>query len=489
MATVIDELVLRLGLDASQFTRGQDEFQRNLRKVQDETGTRGKEIEAAGNKMADAFRRVRNEVFALAASVFAIRGLREFAQEIIQNEAAIGRWAKVIGMSTENLSAWGGAAERAGGTMGATTGTLNGLMQEFQKFALTGQSQVIPYFRALSVDITDVTTGALRPMGDILLDLADRFHAMSPERAESFGTALGLDQGTINLLIQGRQAVEQLLEAQRRLGVVHKEDAEAGQALINNLLDLQQAVRDVGRAIITDLAPDIEHMLDGMRDWIVQNKEWVKTEIAEKIRAFSTYLQSIDWKAVGQGIHDFFSGINGVVTALGGWERVSEAIFALWVGSKFTGVIAAIALLGTRLLPITIAIAAIMAGWAAINAASENLNNPSGWSTQSPFWGGMSEEDQLKFTNSPASQKRAGTGDRSLAGRVLDWATGGAPPAEGTPAGAVAKEVHDHWIKQGYSEVQVAGIMANIGAESGFNPKHPATTERRSGCTNTTEIA
>jgi hypothetical protein len=244
----------------------------------------------------------------------------------------------------------------------------------------------------------------------------------------------------------------------------------SGQALINNLLDLQQAVRDVGRAIITDLAPDIEHVLGGMRDWIVQNKEWVKTEIAEKIRAFRDYLQSIDWKAVGQGIRDFFSGINNVVTALGGWERVSEAIFALWVGSKFTGVIAAIALLGTRLLPITIAIAAIMAGWAAINAASENLNNPSGWSAQSPFWNGMSEEDQLKFTNSPASQKRAGTGGGSLAGRVLDWATGGAPPAEGTPAGAVAKEVHDHWIKQGYSEVQVAGIMANIGAESGFNP-------------------
>jgi hypothetical protein len=227
MATVIDELVLRLGLDASQFTRGQDEFQRNLRKVQDETGTRGKEIEAAGNKMADAFRRVRNEVFALAASVFAIRGLREFAQEIIQNEAAIGRWAKVIGMSTEDLSAWGGAAERAGGTMGATTGTLNGLMQQFQQFALTGQSQVVPYFRALGVQITD-TEGKMRPMGDILLDLADKFHAMSPERTESFGTALGLDQGTINLLIQGRQAVEQLLEAQRRLGVVHKEDAEAG---------------------------------------------------------------------------------------------------------------------------------------------------------------------------------------------------------------------------------------------------------------------
>lgn len=469
MATVIDELVLRLGLDASQFTRGQDEFQRNLRKVQDETGTRGKEIEAAGNKMADAFRRVRNEVFALAASVFAIRGLREFAQEIIQNEAAIGRWAKVIGMSTEDLSAWGGAAERAGGTMGATTGTLNGLMQQFQQFALTGQSQVVPYFRALGVQITD-TEGKMRPMGDILLDLADKFHAMSPERAESFGTALGLDQGTINLLIQGRQAVEQLLEAQRRLGVVHKEDAEAGQALINNLLDLQQAVRDVGRAIITDLAPDIEHMLEGMRDWIVQNKEWVKTEIAEKVRAFSAYLQSIDWKAVGQGIHDFFSGINGVVTALGGWERVSETIFALWVGSKFTGVIAAIALLGTRLLPITIAIAAIMAGWAAINAASENLNNPSGWSAQSPFWNGMSEEDQLKFTNSPASQKRAGTGG-SLFEQGMNWLTGGAPPAEGTPAGDIAKRTHDFWRAQGYTEIQTAGILAGgPGAESGFNP-------------------
>jgi hypothetical protein len=47
----------------------------------------------------------------------------------------------------------------------------------------------------------------------------------------------------------------------------------------------------------------------------------------------------------------------------------------------------------------------------------------------------------------------------------------GGPPAAGSPGAAVAQQVHDFWIKQGYSEPVVAGIMAGgPGSESDFTP-------------------
>ena len=47
----------------------------------------------------------------------------------------------------------------------------------------------------------------------------------------------------------------------------------------------------------------------------------------------------------------------------------------------------------------------------------------------------------------------------------------GGPPAPGTPAAAVAQQVHDFWISKGYSESQVAGILAGgPGSESNFDP-------------------
>jgi len=47
----------------------------------------------------------------------------------------------------------------------------------------------------------------------------------------------------------------------------------------------------------------------------------------------------------------------------------------------------------------------------------------------------------------------------------------GGPPAAGSPGAAVAQRTHDFWIKQGYTEPQVAGIMAGgPGSESDFTP-------------------
>jgi hypothetical protein len=47
----------------------------------------------------------------------------------------------------------------------------------------------------------------------------------------------------------------------------------------------------------------------------------------------------------------------------------------------------------------------------------------------------------------------------------------GGPPAPGTPGAAVAQRTHDFWASQGYTEPQIAGIMAGgPGSESNFTP-------------------
>jgi hypothetical protein len=47
----------------------------------------------------------------------------------------------------------------------------------------------------------------------------------------------------------------------------------------------------------------------------------------------------------------------------------------------------------------------------------------------------------------------------------------GGPPAAGSPGAAVAQRVHDFWLSKGYSEPQIAGILAGgPGSESDFTP-------------------
>ena len=150
---------------------------------------------------------------------------------------------------------------------------------------------------------------------------------MSQPQRQALGRMLGLDEGTVNLLSKGRGEIDKLLEEMRRLGTVSDEDAKVGQDLINSFKGVGDALKDVGRAILTDVSPYLTSVLNGMKEWIVQNKEWLKAEISAKIKEFGDWLKSIDWKAIRKDIDDFLDKTNEVVKALGGWKTILEAIF------------------------------------------------------------------------------------------------------------------------------------------------------------------
>lgn len=269
MATVIDSLIVELGLDPAKFTKGQKEAAAALTKTKDEVRKSGKEIEGSSSSMDQYFSRLRGNVLALFAAFTAGKGLKEFIQDTVQADADMGRFAKVLDTTVGTLSAWRNIAVLAGGSAAGMQGSIQGLVSQFQIFSLTGESSVIPYFRALGVDIADFN-GKARPTADILLDLADKFSKLhDPARAAAFGQALGLDPGTINLLVQGRGAVAALLKEQKSLGTVTKEDAEAAIKFQHSWGALEQSSTTLGRTLLTELAPVLIKILDGLTAFAV----------------------------------------------------------------------------------------------------------------------------------------------------------------------------------------------------------------------------
>lgn len=349
---VVEALVVTLGLDASKFTAGQKEASASMRAVGEQSGQTAKELEARGTQGAEFFRKLRNEAVALFAVVTAGRGLKDLVRDITTSDAATGRLAHNLDMTTENLSAWEGAAQRAGGSASGLDGSMQGLTQQFQQFALTGQSAVLPYFRAIGVSVTDAS-GKIKPMGDLLLDLADKFQGMDPARASAIGAGLGLDQGTINLLEKGRGAVQGLLDEQRKLGLPNDADAGRAQALQKDLLDIQQSATSLARTLLNDLSPDIHAVLAEFDRWIQANREFIATDISGEIREFRDYLASVDWPAVGAGLKDFALGADHVAHELGGWKDISEVVFVLWAGAGVNNMLRAVGLLNTGLIGAT----------------------------------------------------------------------------------------------------------------------------------------
>ncbi len=360
MPTIIDSLIVELGLDPKGLTKGQKESVDDLRKIEEGYEHATKSAEVSSKKMGQAIYGVRNQLLTLMAAFTAGSGMKSFFERMTNSDASVGRLAKNIDMSTNELTAWQGVAERAGGTAAGIAGTMQGLTEQFQQLALTGQSSVIPYFRTVGVAIADLQTGKMRPLNDILLDLSEKFSKMDPAQAQALGKGMGIDEGTINVLMRGRIAVMELLREQERLGHANDEDAKEAAKRQSALTGLKQVSEDLGRKFLTVLTPAILYLTAAL----VKMGEWFRQHPRTATIAIGTLTAAVVGLSVAIGVT--------AVAALGTFAAAGVAAFASLV-------IAAA--------PFLLAIGAIAAGGYGIYKAYQWFKGKEGWADrgEEPF--------------------------------------------------------------------------------------------------------
>lgn len=393
MANIIDSLVVALGLDASNFEVGQKKTEEGLKsieetaektaeelenvevglkKIRENSDKSAKEFEAHQKRAAYMVKQVRDQILGLVAAFTAGKGFSSFLSDVTQTDAVAGRLAKNIGMSADQLTAWEAIVTQTGGTAEGAAGSLQGLVSQFQQLSLTGQSAVVPYFRAVGVAIAD-SAGKMRPMKDILLDLADRFSTMDPARAQAFGAAMGIDYNTVNVLIKGRAAITSLLAEQEKLGHANQKDTDAAIERQAAWRALIQSATDLGRKILTDLTPALEQMMSSLKSFA----EWAHRH--------------------PRMIEAAFAAITTAVLALSGAMIVNlagTAITALIVafGSLGTAVTVAAGPIGVAIAGLSIAGYELVKRWDAISDWWDNL------------WGKMSDAPKQVGNNDDISK-------------------------------------------------------------------------------------
>jgi hypothetical protein len=332
MATVIDSLIVSLGLDPKGFTKGQKEAVEALRKTDAESTKSAKHMQENGKKSAETFTKLRNEVLTLAGSFVALSAIRSFVSDITAGDAAVGRLSKNVDMSTEDVTAWQGAVQRAGGTAEGMSRTLQGITQGFQEWQLTGVSPAMEAMSQFGVHILDAQ-GKMRPMNDILLESADILSEISKRQggaaAQKRGSMMGLDEGTVNLLMQGRASVESLLAKQRQLNVVSESDARAAQRRENAWKNLMDTFTGIGRVLLNEILPVVTKLATEFMKWVA-NPENIQI-LKDSIKDLAQWLKTIDWTKVKEGLGGVLDAAEALAKAI---SSIVEGFVAI---SKFTG--------------------------------------------------------------------------------------------------------------------------------------------------------
>lgn len=256
MPTVLDEFVVKFSLDPSSFTAGQRQFLQQLQATKNDAQKFGNAVEASGKQIAEAFGAAKKAVLGVTTLLLGGIGIQEFTSFMTNLDAATARTARTMDISARELSNWQGAAEQVGGSAEGITGTLSSLSNEINKFSLTGQSNLLGPLTQLGVSLQGAN-GQMKTSTQVLLELSDAIQGMDPAKARAFLSLIGADQNTINLMINGRQALQGNLDAADKVGGTTKRSAEIAIEYQRNLSLLSRAATELGRTLFDLVAPGL----------------------------------------------------------------------------------------------------------------------------------------------------------------------------------------------------------------------------------------
>ena len=313
MPTVIDELVVTLGLNAANFTKGQKDAAEALLKTKAEAARAAKEMQADGAKAAQFFSQIKTEALSLIGVLLGGKGIEAFARDATTSLAALGRAATNINVPVEELAAFQNMIERNGGSAQAATASLQGYAQAIERFRVYGDASVLQFLQPIGADVNESPIAVYMKFLKYVEEHKNA--ANGAQLINLIGKGLGYDQGLINASIQIGSVAKGQKELARsyELGVPNQEQIDRVTAMQEAFIGLGQAAEQAGNNLLGDMAPSLKKIADELANLIAHNPQY-----AEAILAIASALTVL----AGVRLLAFLPGLSGLASL---FDRLAAA--------------------------------------------------------------------------------------------------------------------------------------------------------------------
>ncbi|MCK6919685.1 hypothetical protein L8Q54_15575 [Enterobacter kobei] len=351
MPTIIDSLVVTLGLDSSGFKKGQTEVKKGLDDTRKNADQTAKDMEAAGKRAASFFGSIRTELLALVGVTLSAQGIKTFITNMTSDLMRLGIESRALDISAKSLDGWERAAAAAGSTAERMAGTLGNFQKTLTNIR-TGGGQDDPLFGALA-SFAGATGANFDYQNDnaekIMRKIASNWGKLSKDAQRRFGGMFGFDNATQQGLANGSL----VQDADRFAKISRATDEATRKALEFNrrLQEMKQNFAAASQVLYEALIPYIEKLIPLIEKFGI----WISTHGPEISKFFS----------------DTADEINKVVDAVGGWENALKILLVYVAGSWALGMISAVGRVAKSFGPLLVAMAAVSAWDKLGNAESE----------------------------------------------------------------------------------------------------------------------
>lgn len=413
MAKIIDAFVVTWDFDTSGAKKGERDVRASVKRTKDDAHSAALQMEADGKRAANYFAGLKNEVIGLFLAFAGANSLRTLVGDMISGAAATGRFAANMGVATDQVSAWEGAVRSMGGTAEDARGALGQMVAAYQAYRLTGTTGHDADFQGLGVSLNN-----LQDPTAALLRMAEAGERLGRPEFMARMQRIGVPDSVITTLARGRRGVQDLLEEQRRLGVVTDENARAA-------IEFQRQWANLTTQLRGDLRPALT--------WVIETGLPLLRDHSREAAA----------GAIGLEI------------------AVAAATVEIWgIPVAIAAAAAALTYLADRF-HVLDAWRSFMIDMRVLRLEGDLLNIPNDTREH------MAQRLQIL-------QQIGDLRDEQLH-LSQNYEGGGAPapPVQpGSAAGGTFAQIRGFFRSNGYTDAQAAGIAAGIMAESGGNPRN-----------------
>lgn len=244
-----------------------------------------------------------------------LAGVAALTRDFGRFGVSVSNTAASLNVSTRDVQLWQRAFARGGVSATEATTSIAGLNKALLDARAGTNAQALATARWFHVDINASPLKAMRQIADVVKSMKDR--GENPESQGQLLDSLGISRSFLPIMQGGAAAIDRLIDAQRRHGVVADQALARARALNEAWEDLKDSATLTGYAIANELTPVLKPALAAISEWLDKNREWVSNELADGVRRFGEALRETDWKQVGADIHGVAEGFLAISKAAG----------------------------------------------------------------------------------------------------------------------------------------------------------------------------
>lgn len=276
MPTIVDSLIVTLGLDPSDFTRNEKKAAADLIKGQRAVQRSVKETSSSVDKAAkETGKAITSMARQFAIAFLGFSGAAGFTKFLAQLNG-MARNTKMVatnlGTSATELKRFQNVAELSGSNKDAAASFLNQIQEQQYQQKTTGLPGWVKELRSMKYDLYDSATGKFKDEMQVALDLADKFKEL--EKSQGRDTAvqrfagMGVDPSIINMLGRGRGWIEQQLKRQKDRYGDNENAFNRADKVAQTFTDIKQRLEDFGIKLLAKLQPFIDKLASQFDKWI-----------------------------------------------------------------------------------------------------------------------------------------------------------------------------------------------------------------------------